>query len=97
MGDAGDHHSVEGAVRLAVAASAEPVADRLAGGCRDRRYAAQSFPRSFAVKPFGVVTGGDEKPAGRLEADAEHAEQAWCGGGDERLQRGVELSCLGLE
>ena len=50
-------HTVQGCVRLPIAAAVEPVPVGLAGRSRDRRGSAQVREGGLVVQPFGVVAG----------------------------------------
>ena len=52
-----EHRTVEGAVELAVTGSVEPVADRLARRCGDRRDAGQGGERGLGAYPPWVRPG----------------------------------------
>jgi hypothetical protein len=64
---------MEGGVGLAVAATVEPPALGLAGGCLDRADPAEDGEGGFGVETVGVVTGGDEQVLSALLREADGA------------------------
>ena len=66
---AADGDDVQRAVGSAVAAAVQTMSSCLAGGGRDRTYAAEGSEACFGMQTFGVVAGGQEQLCGGLVAD----------------------------
>ena len=84
-------------VGLAVAARVEPVADGLAGGCRDGGGAAQVRPGGLAAQPLRVIPGRDKQQRRGVGADPVEGEKAGGPGSDEGADELVEALELAVQ
>src|SRR6266566_8097166 len=90
---AGDEDHVECAVEFAVAASVEPVADRLPGGGGDRGCAGEACEGGFGGDP-SLVRPGEHQLCGRMRSDAGLLEQLRGELASDRFDLACELALL---
>ena len=84
-------------VGLAVAARVEPMADGLAGRCRDGGGAAQVCPGGLAAQPFWVIPGCDEQQGCGVGTDPVEGKKPRGAGSDQGADELVEALELAVE